>query len=1746
MSTHPAAQSLLWVKAELEKNLDKAEKAWHGYVEGDRGEAALSETLALMREVRGVLQTIELDGGAFLAHEVERSLVALSSGQRQAQSDTIAVLTRAILQLPLYLERVVGTMHDNPHVLLPLLNELRTSAGEPILDELGLKTALHMLRHTHATRAPRSDPTGLARSLRPRYQSLLLGIYERSGDASALAAMMEICTQVEGVVTETTSFELWWAASAFLEALHDGGLPLNTERKQLLGRLDAVLRRLAGGGDQAGPEESRLRDALLAQVRVATSGGARVRAVQDTYRDRDREEGWSASTADLSSPSYAALRTVGGAVHDDLRYVKTQLDIYQRQRSDERRAEDLAPLVTVLRKSASTLLVLGLSALHDDLKRQADALEEGTRSSLPNAALFEIAAVLLKVEDGLDEEIERLTHARALREAGVAEPEVLLSQARTSAVREVLVNLARVRNELASVPPQSGELPASLGAHLVSSSSVLNLLGYAQAASVIERLRRIVDPGVWRQLSALPQRSQLFARLADAFVSVEYWLETVRQQRPGTEALLENAEACLIPLESAYAKSQAEGAPESRTENTRGTPENVPPSETVREEIPRPSRTEETQTAPTPPASVDRPAVAPPGVRPPPKAVLTPESSAVLVVLRGGHDPELLDIFREEVGEVAAQAAQGIGAWRTSPADLAAATQVRRAFHTLKGSGRLLGAERLSEFSWAIENLLNRVLDGTRAADGDLIDFVASAVTLLADLNRELDNGQPVVADLASWFGRTEALLNPVTAASATPPVISLPETGLSGPRLPQDLYRIFQEEVGGHLATLRDWTARATESPPPQDVLRASHTISGSASMAEVHELAALGEAFDHVLWNFAQRRFPLPASHVPLLEETLDLADRIVAAYGDQRLTVPDPTACVTRWIEVGAGLAPAEREPSAGQDTAADATEPPLPSAPPEAPVGSGATGVTAIDEELAAIFFEEGQSLLDHAQQAWNDYTDRPERGDERLRELRRDLHTLKGSARIAGFLSFGDLAHELETLLERVEPGSLSDTRRENFHRLVRDTIGGLARLLLVSRAGRIPAYPHGEIAALSSFLAGASTAPTTRDETPLRTPRDEETPSPLAEESPGAAGVEIQSGLEPKTPSAADVFRAGADTAARRTESVQVRISAETLDLALNHAGEISIYRSRLDEQMSTIGFNLLELRRTVDRFRDQLRRLELETEAQMLSRLPQEVSSSQTGFDPLELDRYTRVQEITRALAESVNDVASLEQLLYNLAQQSETLLLQQGRVTTLVQDGLMRSRLVPIFSLEARLRRAVEQTAAEQGKKAELVLSGTEAEIDRRLLDRITAPLEHIVRNAVAHGIEPPETRRLSGKPEAGVVRCEFHREGSEVLIEIRDDGRGLDYDAIRRRAEALGLMAPGQRAAEVDLLAFIFRPGFSTSTSVTQSAGRGIGMDIVASEIRDLAGTLDIESHAGAGTTIRIRLPFTLAITQALLVNVRSHTFAVPLTSIEGVARLPRREYELVRGKTQPSVRYGEHDYRLEALADLMFGESHWQPPDVTSVPLLLVRAGQDLAALAVDAIQGNREVVVKPVGAQVASIAGISGATILGDGSIVLILDGAGLVRAARRVVGGGVALEEPVVQRPLALVVDDSITMRRVSQRLLERHGVEVVTAKDGVDALALLGERLPDVALVDIEMPRMDGFELTGHMRRDERLQVIPVVMITSRSGEKHREHARSVGVNAYLPKPYREEELLDTLARLVPRLAHLRTGRAS
>ncbi len=592
------------------------------------------------------------------------------------------------------------------------------------------------------------------------------------------------------------------------------------------------------------------------------------------------------------------------------------------------------------------------------------------------------------------------------------------------------------------------------------------------------------------------------------------------------------------------------------------------------------------------------------------------------------------------------------------------------------------------------------------------------------------------------------------------------------------------------------------------------------------------------------------------------------------------------------------------------------------------------------------------------------------------------------------------------------------------------------------------------------------------------------------------------------------------------------RVDAELLDTLLNNAGEVSIFRSRLEQQVSSIEFNLAELGRTVTRLKEQLRKLELETEAQILHRHKEE-HPDRADFDPLELDRYSTIQQLTRAFAESVSDVGSIEGLLENLTREAQNLLLQQSRVVTELQNGLMRTRMVPFQRHVQRLTRLVRQVASDTNKRAELVVVGASGELDRQVLDRMLPPFEHMLRNSVVHGIESPEERVARGKPEMGTIKVGLHREGSEMVIVLEDDGRGIDVKAVRERARARGLLAPGRVLSDEEALQLILEPGFSTASSVTQHAGRGVGMDVVVTEIKKLGGALTTETQFGHGTKFTIRLPFTLAITQALIVRTGEELYALPLPSVEGVARVPRSEVEKHLAEETPTFTYGGQVYRFQHLGAFVGGGPSALPENDVAVPLLLIRAGEHSTALVTDELVGSREMVVKSVGPQIATIRGIAGATILGDGRIVIILDMATLVRSEWRKVG----LETQAPRedrRTFALVVDDSITVRRVTQRLLERNGMRVMTAKDGVDALSILQEHLPDIILLDIEMPRMDGYELAAHVRADARLADIPIVMITSRVGEKHRARAIEIGVNDYLGKPYQENQLLDAIEPLV------------
>ena len=780
---------------------------------------------------------------------------------------------------------------------------------------------------------------------------------------------------------------------------------------------------------------------------------------------------------------------------------------------------------------------------------------------------------------------------------------------------------------------------------------------------------------------------------------------------------------------------------------------------------------------------------------------------------------------------------------------------------------------------------------------------------------------------------------------------------------------------------------------------------------------------------------------------------------------------------------------------------------------------------IDEELLEIFLEECEEILDESDHKMVKWREEPE-NHETVVELQRALHTLKGGSRMVGLTPIGDLSHAMESLFEGIVDDLVKvsvqavEVMEQSFDRLHQ----------MLERVSKREAVPTGKsvIAQIETLISGKTLQPAAVEDKPVVRQIDAKPTVAIKVSPPRATALDKQ---EAKT---------GAPPARPQQELIRVR--ADLLDNLVNYAGEVSIYRSRLEQQIGTFRFNLVEFDQTVERLREQLRKLEIETEAQILSRFQRESEDDDQTFDPLELDRFSQLQQLSRALAESVSDLVSIQGLLEELTRQSETLLLQQSRVSSDLQEGLMRTRMVPFDSLVPRLRRILRQTTNELGKKAQLRVEGAQGEMDRTVLDRITAPLEHMLRNSVAHGIETPAERIQVGKPAEGLIKIAISREATEVVIKVSDDGAGIDAKRVRQKAIERGLLKEDAKLSERDIFKFILNSGFSTADEVSKLSGRGVGMDVVSSEIKQLGGTLDIEAARGVGTRFTIRLPFTLAVTQAIMIKVSDSAFALPLSSILGVSRIVRSEFDQRINSDDTVFEYNEEDFQLQEMSTLLGLERSKLPAD-EKTPMLMCRVGEQRAAIRVDEVIGSREIVVKSVGPQISSIPGIFGATIMGDGSVMMILDVGPLIRRGKalQLTPDDARIEVEVVEEdrpPLVMMIDDSITMRKVTTRVLERNEMDVFTAKDGVDAVEQLQDRIPDLMLLDIEMPRMDGYEVATHVRNDPRLKHIPIIMITSRTGDKHRKRAMDIGVSRYLGKPYQEADLVRNIQELLEETA--------
>lgn len=951
-------------------------------------------------------------------------------------------------------------------------------------------------------------------------------------------------------------------------------------------------------------------------------------------------------------------------------------------------------------------------------------------------------------------------------------------------------------------------------------------------------------------------------------------------------------------------------------------------------------------------------------------------------------------------------------------------------------------------------------------------------------------------------------------------------------------------------LDALTAWQENLDEAQPDM-VIAWAHSLAGSSATVGFSELSGLARQLEHALEHVQPQAHGVAAQvqcFVQAAEEIRGLLHQFAAGF--LRSASPEVLAQLQQILDAEVQLAPlvssragtqAIEAPALHEDGAeAFAPRGQVPGDGVEPTLAMGLTppqdddidAIDVIDSDLFPIFEEEAVELLPTMGAAMRDWAAHPTRVEARS-TLLRALHTLKGSARLAGAMRMGEMAHRLESALEALDVDTATTEQIEPlFTRL--DAIDANFSVLRAMDAQAQAAPWHAQAETQAQQLPPVAAAD-------AGLPLVAAQLSPLGATSPSLAPSPLPVAQAWVNPTLAGV---------RQGSQPTVRVRSNLLDRLINEAGEVMIARSRLDERVGSIKASLGDLTHNLDRLRQQLRDIEVQAESQMQSRM-QLSKEAGADFDPLEFDRFTRVQELTRMMAESVNDVATVQRTLLRDVTGAEDDLIAQGRQARELQRDLLRTRMVEFDSISERLYAVVRLTSKETGKQVKLGLSGGTIEMDRGVLERMVPAFEHLLRNCVDHGIELPEQRKAAGKSETGTISVQVEQSGNDVAVTFQDDGAGLNVARIRDKALALGLIAADEAIDAARAAQLVLMPGFTTAEHLTGVSGRGIGMDVVRTEVQALGGRIETSSEEGQGSSFRLVLPLTTAVTQVVMLRAGEFSVGVPASLVEMVRRVSLSDLEA-------AYRSGEL-LDGDARVPFFWAGAVWsQTPRSLDIgagktrPVVIFRSASQRIALHVDEVLGNQEVVVKNLGPQMSRLPGLTGMSVLASGAVVLIYNPVALTAVyGERIhqLGQGLPalLDEhtakqlqreavptdPVTglasssQVPLVMVVDDSITVRRVSQRLLQREGYRVVTAADGLQALEKLQDEVPCVVLSDIEMPRMDGFDLLRNIRAQERLQQLPIIMITSRIAQKHRDHAMQLGANHYLGKPYSDEELM-------------------
>ncbi|SDV99595.1 chemosensory pili system protein ChpA (sensor histidine kinase/response regulator) [Nitrosomonas eutropha] len=1706
--------SVMGIREAIEQIFTLIHRHFDSYATDTDDTRQIEECRYYMHQLNGMLEMLELSGVAFVGISVEELLAALQERRIEPDAQTLVVVRQAIRSIYRYLDALIDGEVDNPVKLFPVYRKIMQVQGLEEISESDL--FFPDIRESLPLQPVELDLDDTSRQetakqARAQFQSGLLSWLKNADDKQSLQKMIEAVRSIEKLPAAIEQRKFWWISSGFLDSLLHQEQVVDKSVRRLCGKIEQEIRHL---NKESHVVAARLTRELLYRI-------ARSQPVSERLQEISRVYDWQIPLSTIDNQEHLDESIMDEeATASDLQSMRVLLeDINDQWRKfnaeDQENISSLLALTEQLKVLISRVSCPPLEKLAGVIHGVLSYLRIRPQSMNEGIAL-DIASSLLLTENAIDNfhrlspefpsQVDALaTRIRAVTtgkgedidlpdlpnpdQAGHLTQEKKLFK---QVAQEVLANLAQVEDILDRFffePEIRNDLPL-LPELFNQISGVLNVLELDQASTVLDSCRALTE-----KLTAsdhlIDQAEQML--LADALSSLGFYIEALRNSQSDAEEILATIMQRLGQKPAGLGLS------------------------TDIREIPIDFA-----------AAADR---------------LFESDPEQLI------DPELLAVFLDESSDVLASIADHLESCYANYANQDALTTIRRDFHTLKGSGRMVKLEALSEVAWRIEQLMNRWLSEQKPATSILLDLLAEShrqfsnwcaslrkdgaveikAEYLLDQIRALMYGTDEQPDIATTSLAPEVFeqapeIEPLpTITDALSDIKTGAETAIriGDSEVPADLFRIFINEASTHVATLKQAFKQAFDLPGDDAILSvthesmlAAHTLASTSRALELGFIAQIGQALER-WFNRLLTTSNMPGQQaLSYMTTAVNLLDDMLATIREHQFPSAETVQAsaeitheLMRLLEEAPAIQATETEQMVEMEEMA-----PLESAVDEVleedssasmseteislPVSSLQQVKDAfadLDQELLEVFLEEAQELQSEIGTNLRIWRKQPNQMNARKAVLRA-LHTLKGSARIADAQQVSDLAHQMESdiesLYDQTASAALLDQLETQF-----DTISD-------------------KVEQLRSSL------------------QPESQPAPVTEEA--EAHPEL---LPPavETVSALPISTADTDQPFRKTT---LRVDAELIDRLINESGESSIIRSRVEAQLYDLEQYLQDLGESVDRMRGQLREVELLAETQMpASSLPS--ITGQTDFDPLELDRFTRFQELTRLMAESMDDVVTIHKSLREIQRAATMTVDQQAHLNRQLQQDLLRIRTIPFSHYSERLYRAVRQVTKDTGKQANLIIQGDSIEFDRGVLDKISSSLEHLLRNALVHGIETPEERLSIGKAEAGQITLDLHRDGNEIVMVLQDDGIGLDAERIREKARQLGLGSPENEQDDEQWYPLIFTHGFSTLDGVTDIAGRGVGLDIVRNELGELGGNIAVTSEKNRGTTFTLRFPVTLALTQALMVKAGDSTYAIPIAIVAHV--LEMNAETLGTAYQEHHLIWNGNRFPLGYLPHLL-GVSHTFPEIRRSNRIVLLQTEHEQLAIHADALIGQCEVVIKNIGPQLSNAPGIEGATITGDGSIVLIINPIKLLQReqVRELLSAGpmtpvdAADIHPSATAPVVMIVDDSLTVRKVTSRLLERQGYEILIAKDGVGALQLLRETIPAIMLVDIEMPHMDGFELIRAVRNNPELQNIPIIIISSRTAEKHRKVAEELGVNEFMGKPYQEDELLQHIERLI------------